>query len=455
VALTAAAGFLLALALGLGAGAAFYVGIGRAFSSTIIVVKLLSDRRELDDLHGRLALGILIVQDLIVVLVMIALTASGEDGDRIGVALLGVVGKGAGLLAVLAVLMRYALTPLLHRLAQLPDLLVLFAIAWAVFLGAVGEILGFGGEVGAFLGGVSLASTPYREAIGARLVTIRDFLLLFFFIDLGSYLDLGEIRDQLLAAAVLSAFVLVAKPLIVMAGLGALGYRRRVSLETGLGLAQISEFSLILAALGLRLGHIDEGTTALLTTVALLTIAVSVYLSQRSQELSDRLAPVLGIFERRAPRPDGESDRPPPPDVIVLGLGRFGGGIVEGLHERGVAVLGVDFDPVALSRYEQRGISVLYGDSEDPELPHALTLPHGGWIVSTVRRVDANLALLHALAHHGFSGKVAVAAHRGADVETLLAAGATVVLQPYASAARAVVDLVAPEARPGGGEHAS
>jgi Kef-type K+ transport system membrane component KefB len=442
VVLTAAGGLAVALALGLALTHALYVGIGLALSSTIIVVKLLTDRRELDDLHGRLAVGVLIVQDLVVIVVMIAVSASGESGST-GRALLEVLLKGAVLLLVLGLLMRFALTPLLHGLARVPDLLVLFAIAWAVALGAVGDELGLGFEVGAFLAGVSIASTPYREAVGARLVSIRDFLLLFFFIDLGSRIDLGDLAGQLWIALLLSAFVLVAKPLIVMGLLGALRYRKRVSLETGLALAQISEFSLILGALGLEVGHLDEDTTSLLTAVALLTIAVSVYVYPHAGAIAARLGTRLDVFERRVPRAEPEGSSEPPPDVIVLGLGRYGTGVVEGLRERGARVLGVDFDPVALARWSADGVDTLYGDAEDPELAHHLPLPHDGWIVSTVRRVDTNVALLHALAHEGYTGHVAVAAHRPADVVRLTRAGAHDVLMPYASAARDVVDLVA------------
>ena len=298
-------------------------------------------------------------------------------------------------------------------------------------------------EVGAFLGGVSIASTPYREAVGARLVTIRDFLLLFFFIDLGSRIDLGQLAGQLWIALLLSAFVLVVKPLIVMGLLGALRYRKRVSLETGLALAQISEFSLILGALGLRVGHLDEDTTSLLTAVALVTIAVSVYVYPHAGAIAEGLGTRLDLFERRVPRTEPDEAPVVIPDVIVLGLGRYGAGVLEGLRERGASVLGVDFDPVALARWSDDDVDVLYGDAEDPELPHLLPLPSNGWIVSTVRRVDANLALLHALAHEGYVGHVAVAAHRPADVARLTRAGADHVLMPYVSAARDVVDLVA------------
>jgi hypothetical protein len=218
-------------------------------------------------------------------------------------------------------------------------------------------------------------------------------------------------------------------------------YRSRVSLETGLALAQISEFSLILAALGLRNGHIDEETTTLMTVVALITIAASSYLLLNSEAISRRFAPALEALER-GPTSHAPPEDAPPPDVVVLGLGRYGEGIVAGLRERGLDVLGVDFDPVALSRWAQEGVAVLYGDAEDPELPGLLPLPDSGWIVSTIRRPDANLALLHALAHRGYSGRVAVAAHRRSDVERLREAGADRVLLPYGFAATEVVELV-------------
>ena len=206
--------------------------------------------------------------------------------------------------------------------------------------------------MGAFLAGFSLASTPYREAIGSRLVTVRDFLLLFF-IDLGSRLQPGEALDQLAVALLLSAFVLAAKPLVIVALLGAMRYRSRVALETGLSLAQISEFSLILAALGLRYGHIDEDTTTLMTVVALVTIAASSYLLLNSEAIARRLAPALDLFERAPVVHPAEVEPAPPPDVIVLGLGRYGEGVVSGLLESDLEVLGVDFDPVALSRWAQ------------------------------------------------------------------------------------------------------
>lgn len=268
VAFTSIGGFLISLLLGFAPLTAVYIAVALTFSSTIIVVKLLSDKREIDSLHGRIALGFLIVQDLVVVLVMIGLSALGGGADLSrGMTLLQLGLKGGLLLLGIGAMMAFVLPKLLNHLARSQELLLIFAIAWAVALSALSEVLGFSSEVGAFLAGISLASTRYRDAIGSRLVSIRDFLLLFFFVDLGAHLNLSLLGAQIVPALVLSLFVLIGNPAIVMAIMGYMGYRKRTSLLSGLTVAQISEFSLILAALGLSLGHIDEETVGLITLV--------------------------------------------------------------------------------------------------------------------------------------------------------------------------------------------
>ncbi|HET6518695.1 MAG TPA: cation:proton antiporter, partial [Geminicoccaceae bacterium] len=259
VVFTSVIGFVICLALGLDPLTGLYVAVALTFSSTIIVVKLLSDKREIDSLHGRIALGFLIVQDLVVVLAMTVLSAFGvgvaADAPVAGVLL--VVVNGALLLGAVGLFIRYVADPLLARVARAPELLLCFAIAWATFGAALADLLGFSKELGGLLAGVSLASTPYREAISSRLTSLRDFLLLFFFIVLGSHLDLGLVGGQVAPALVLSAFVLIGNPLIVLAIMGAMGYRKRTGFLAGLTVAQISEFSLIFMAMGLTLGHVD------------------------------------------------------------------------------------------------------------------------------------------------------------------------------------------------------
>jgi len=448
VAFTSIGGFLLALALGLEPVAATYVAVALTFSSTIIIVKLLSDKREIDSLHGRIAVGFLIVQDIVVVLVMIVLSAFGGEAGEAGIGwdLLMVLTKGLGMLVGLGLLARFVLPALLQQLARSQELLVLFAIAWAVALGSLGEGLGFSAEVGAFLGGVSLASTPFRESIGARLVSLRDFLLLFFFVALGSNLEMGLLGAQVGRAVVLSAFVLIGNPLIVMVIMGGLGYRKRTGFLAGLTVAQISEFSLVLAALGAGLGHIDEEVVALITLVGLITIGLSTYLILFSRPIYERLAPFLSIFERTVPHREQAEDQPSETgttDVIVFGLGRYGDKLAQGLRERGLSVLGVDFDPEAVHSWHQQGYAVHYGDAEDPELAALLPLQEAKWVVSTMPQRPLNLVLLAALADQGYAGRTAVTAHNEADAEALREAGCTHVLMPFVDAAReAALDLV-------------
>ena len=441
IAVTAVLGFGLALVLGLEPVTAAYVAMALTFSSTIIVVKLLSDRREIDDLHGRIAVGILIVQDLVVIGAIIALTATDAQGGGVAEHVAWVVAKGLALLSGVVLISRYALSAALHRAARTPELLVLGAIAWAIGLAALADALGFSSEVGAFLAGVALASTPYREAIGGRLVALRDFLLLFFFLDLGAGLDLGSLGGQLVTAAVLSAFVLVAKPLIVVAVAGRLGYTSRVGFLTGVSLSQISEFSLILAALGLGLEHLDRDGVALITAIALITISLSTYATLYAHELYERLRRQLLMFERRGgpalrDEPDLTREKV---DVIVCGAGRFGGALLDPLRDAGHRVLDVDFDPRIIEAARSAGHLALYGDAEDPELPGSLPLDGVRWIVSTIRRPAAGLALLHALEHHGYSGQVMLSAHDRADAENLRARGADHVLRPYEAAAAEVL----------------
>ncbi|HSI94262.1 MAG TPA: cation:proton antiporter, partial [Jiangellaceae bacterium] len=179
---TSVIGYLIALALGMEPVTALYVAVALTFSSTIIIVKLLSDKREIEQLHGRIAVGFLIVQDIVVVLVMIMLTAFGQEtGDNVPLDIATVIGKGLGLLLGIGLLMRYVLPRLLRAMAASQELLLVFAVGWGATLAAGGEWLGFSKEVGAFVAGFSLASLPFREAINARMASLRDFLLVFFF----------------------------------------------------------------------------------------------------------------------------------------------------------------------------------------------------------------------------------------------------------------------------------
>lgn len=438
VAFTSIIGYLIIIAMGIDTIPAIYIAVALTFSSTIIIVKLLSDKRELDALHGRIAVGFLIVQDIVVVLAMIFLAALGTgDADRNAAAEFGLVlAKGLGFLGVISLLMRVGLPQLMQLIAKSPELLVLFSIAWGFALGAAGDLLGFSKEVGAFLAGVSIASTPYREAVASRLVSVRDFLLLFFFVDLGSQLKLGLLGAQVPAAITLSLFVLIGNPLIVMIIMGAMGYRRRTSFLAGLTVAQISEFSLIMIALGASIGHVTDDHVGLVTMVGLITIGLSTYMIMYSHYLYDKLSPYLKIFEKPADHREERQDVGAAirPDVIVFGVGRFGRTILRGLNDRGLEGLGIDFDPVAIRSCAANGYPVRYGDATDAEFASSLPLESVKWIVSTIPDRDIGASLVHAFRSAGYRRSIAVTAHNEIDKQWLLERGADFVFMPFEDA---------------------
>jgi Kef-type K+ transport system membrane component KefB len=453
---TSVVGFAIGLALGLDATTSFYVAVALTFSSTIIIVKLLSDKKEIDALHGRIALGFLIVQDLVVVIAMIALSAAGVgagEGETSLADIAMVFVSGVGLLGAVALFILFLANPLVERLARAPELLVCFAIGWAALLAALSHYLGFGKELGGLLAGVSLASTPFREAIAARLSSLRDFLLLFFFVALGASLDLGLLGDSLLPAIVLALFVLIGNPLIVLAIMGVMGYRKRTGFLAGLTVAQISEFSLIFVAVGVGLGHVAPEALGLVTLVGLITISLSTYMITYSHTLYAWCEPVLGVFERRNPfREQAQEARDAEvggADAVVFGLGRFGGAIARGLAQSGQRVIGIDFNPAAVKAWSQAGLTAHYGDASDPELVGHLPLAGVKWVVSAVpehetglTHMDPRLALVTALRDAGYRGRIALTTHREDDVEKLRAAGADLVLMPFRDAADQAVDLL-------------
>ncbi len=394
------------------------------------------------------------MQDIFVVLAMVALSAVGvgtaAEGGAAANILVLVVGAAA-MLAFIAAFIRYLADPLTRFVSRSPELLVIAAVGWAIALAALGDAIGFGKELGGLLAGVSLASTPFRDAIGSRLTSLRDFLLLFFFIALGSGLELSTLGAQIGPAIVLSLFVLIGNPLIVLAIMGYLGYRKRTGFLAGLTVAQISEFSLIFMAMGVSLGQVGEEAMGLVTLVGLVTIALSVYMITWSHKLYEVCEPLLGMFERRqafreiAVERDGATSRQH--DFVIFGLGRYGQRLGSFLAERGYRVLGVDFDPEALSAWRDLGMEAMFGDATDPDFVTHLSLDGVRGVISAVPRersaltdTDAQLTLLHGLRASGFPGRIVLSANTASEAEALRSRGADLVLTPFDDAAEYAVE---------------
>ncbi|MPV85585.1 cation:proton antiporter [Ostreibacterium oceani] len=410
---TSFAGYVIAILLGFSSLHSLYIAVALTFSSTIIIVKLLSDKKEIDALHGQIAIGFLIVQDIVVILAMIVLS-SMQQSDTVSLTtdMIKTLASGIGLLGFTVLISKIVIPKVSHLAAKSQELLVLFAIAWAVSLASIGEAIGFSREVGAFLAGVSLASTAYRDTISLRLTSLRDFLLLFFFVHLGATLNLSLIGGQLSAALLLSTFVLIGNPLIVLIIMGVMGYKKRTSFLAGLTVAQISEFSLIFASLGLSLGHISDEVVGLITLVGLITIGLSTYLILYSHQIYHAISPVLSIFERQhCIEPECFDKHSGQYDIIIFGLGRFGDRLADRLDEHpSIRYLGVDFDPNAIKAWREKGRQVIYGDMEDAELFEEIPFKSSAYIISTIPDIERSLSLINALKESDYSGEVFVTA---------------------------------------------
>ena len=431
-------GFLITLLLGKDWLTALYLAIALTFSSTIIIVKLLSDKRELDTLHGRIAIGFLIVQDIAVIVALVAMSVLG-GGRMEGQSLAQVLGAillklgllGAGLYSM----MRFVMGWLLRFLARSLELLLIFAVAWAVGLAALGAELGFSKELGAFLAGFALSPTHFRDAISTRLTPLRDFLLLFFFIDLGTKFDLSIVQQELGTALVLSLFVLIGNPLIVMIIMGLMGYRKKTGFFAGLTVAQISEFSIIFVAMGIALGHIGMDALGITTMVGLSTIALSTYMILYSQPLYRRLERLLTLFERKTPYAEMRFERQNaddrPVEVIVFGLGRTGRLVLEHYHALGFKVLGVDYDPEAVASMQARGVPAVFGTAEDQEFVRQLPLVDAKLLVITLPYLEDVRDLLQTLRETPFEGRIIAVARSDTDAVALKQLGVDEVVNPF------------------------
>lgn len=452
---TTLAGAGLAWMLGVPWEASCYIGFALALSSTIIIVKMLSDKHEIDSLHGQVALGILLVQDLAVILVMIVISAIGLGASNLGGGghdLLKMGGASLLFLVVMILFMRFVANKLTENFAASPDLLNTFAIALAALCAVIADAIGLGKELGGLLAGVALAPTPYRETITARLGPLRDFLLLFFFVALGAKVNIHNLSSNWAEVGAFTLFVLIGNPLIVLVVMGAIGFTKRTSFFTSLTMSQVSEFSLILMTLAAKFGLVTIEHVEIVTIVGIITITISTYIITYSHPILYYCDPFLSLFEfrkRKKSNTENVAQSTRHYNIIIFGCGRLGTAIALRFQARNQSVLGVDFNLEALQHWRSLGLDTEYGDGIDPEFLASVPLHSAEWVISTVpvpyvgiTHWDPRQAMLKALHAHGFKGRIAVTSHYSEDSWTLVAAGSDLVLEPFQDAADRAVELI-------------
>lgn len=438
---TWAAGYGIARLLAFDSVTSMYLGLALALSSTIVVVKLLADKRDLDTLYGRISIGFLLVQDFVAMFALLMLGALGQGASLESVVTVSLL-KGAGVIAILAVMWLYVGPALIRFASRSQELLLLFSVAWCFLIASLLNFFGFGLELGALLAGLSLAGTPYHQEVNARMRPLRDFFLVIFFILLGAQLQPTEVITYALPAAALSAFVLIGDPIILLLIMRALGYHPRTSFLTGTTVAQVSEFSFIILALAVTVGHLAPGILTLVTMVALITIAVSSYLIKYNNEIYRVLKPVLHIFERGSRRHEEIAIRERQPEVILLGCDRVGQELLAGIKQLKKPYVIVDFQPSVVLRLQEDRLPVVYGDGSDADFLEDVRAQKAKLIISTIPSLPINLGLLSFLRAKRSRAVTVIMAKTVAEASACYDAGATAVFIPSVLGAHAFRDIL-------------
>lgn len=437
---TSIIGFLIASALGIDRIAAIYVAIALTFSSTIIILKLLSDKGDLNKLYGKIAIGFLLVQDIVATLILLFTSSfAGGEGSVFIIALMTVI-KGSLLIMAMVAISHYILPRISKFIAASQELLFLFSLSWGLGIATLFSLLGFSVEIGALVAGVALSMTPYAIEVASRMRPLRDFFILLFFILLGSQMVFENIFALIVPAILLSLFVLIGNPIIVVILMNLLGYSKRTSYQAGLTVAQISEFSLILATLGFEFGHLSREILSLITFVGLITIAGSTYLILYSDEIYPHVEKFLSFLEIY--KNGNKRNKNTSYNSILFGYQRVGQDFIEAFNRLDLNYIVIDFNPESIKKLEEEEIPHKYGDAKDPEFLSELDFKNLRYMVSTIPEFETNLMLVRRIHAKNKRAIMILISHDREEAMALYAEGASYVIMPHYLGAQYAVRLI-------------
>lgn len=420
-------GYGASLALGFGTTESLLIATSLLFSSTIIVVKILSDKRAQSRLHGQLAIGVLLVDDIAATLALLFVSAQAGGSSVSDFGILAI--KGAVIGTALGLVGAYLMPRLAKFFAKSQELLFIFSLAWGFGVASAFSWAGFSVEVGALFAGVALAHLPYAQEMSTRLRPLRDFFIILFFIGLGIHLEIDQLGPAIVPALVISALVMLLKPLLTLTSLGLLGYTKQTSFKASIHLSQISEFSIILIVLGASTGIADSHVVTVMTLVALITIVLSTYLMQYEDELYRRFSKVLSIFERKKVKRELSELRHYP--LVLLGYRKGGHEFVRTFRQMKKDFVVIDFDPEIIEEMENQHINHIYGDATDLELLEEIGVHRSEIVISTIGDPTTNQLLVEHLHHHNKDALFICHASSYDEAAHLYEKGAAYVILPH------------------------
>ncbi len=425
------AGYLFTQWVGFTPSQSIYLSVALTLSSTVIVVKLYEEKGQLDTLHGRVALGILLVQDFLAIIAMSMLSGSADFSVPL---VLTALLKGLGFFIVALLLGQFIIPLLFKFIASSQELLFIASIAWCFLFGIVAQWLELSVAIGAFLAGVSLASLPYSFEIIHKTRSLRDFFATIFFVALGMQIGFSNISQYASTIIWLSIFVLIGNPLIVMILMSLFGFKSSVSFLTSIAIAQVSEFSLVYMLFAYKLGLVPQFIVSIIAVIAVITFTLSSYMITYGNVLYAKIGGVLKLFEKLSLRkiefsylPDMKKSY----DVILIGCNRVGNAILNKAKFLHKSVFVVDYHPEIITHLMKEKIPCIYGDASDLSLASKINFKGAKIVISTVPEPQINVRLAKKIRQ---INKTAIlfftADHRG-DAINLYKAGVNYVIMPH------------------------
>lgn len=430
------AGFAIAHFLGFGMIESLLLGIGLSFSSTIVVVKMLMEHQELKSLQGKLCLGVALLEDLIAIIILMALTIGTSFfnlGLQSGLPFLAFFAKGVLLFLTTFIFSHYLLTRVFRAVANSQELLFLTALAWCFVFVGFAVFLGFSVVIGAFLAGVALASSPFHYSIQGKVKPLRDFFVTLFFVYIGSHVIFNDIANVIWLVAAYITYVIIIKPLIFLLVLGAFGFKKHTIFRSAVSMSQVSEFSLVVILVGYQTGVVSQNGLTAMAIIGVITIITSSIEIAFYKPLYKKLVPFIGFFVHGKfshTIEDRKSISDMADHVIVIGAHRVGGSLVEFFDKKKVPLLVVDFDPHIVQDLIARKINTVYGDIGDPEILDVLNWEKAKIIISSAPNLDDNLMLLSEIKKRKAASVVIVRGESVEDAKTLYDKGADYVILP-------------------------
>lgn len=425
---TSFVGYLLLLVLGFSVSVSFYLAVSITFSSTIVIMKLLGDKKELQTIYGRYTVGLMLVQDIIAIAIMIFLPIL-KGGDSLFLAFLFLLAKCFVVVMTVYLLSRFILPFMLKNAAKSGEFLLIFALAWCFAIAGFGEWIGISLEVGAIIAGLSLGSSVYQAEITSRIKPIRDFFIALFFIILGSEMNIANFQASIGPSLILSLFVLIGNPIILYCLYRSMKFTRQNSFMASLTAAHVSEFGFVFLFVASDMGLIGDDIISIFTIVALITIFISSYLVTYNFQIFMYLQPVFRFFGRDNGKNEDEEEKKY--DVLVFGYHRLGWKICEALKERDASFAVIDCDPLAIEKLKNRRIPHFFGDATDIEFLADLPLEYAKMIISTLPEADDQMILVDRIKKENEDAIVITSLAHTKFLDNMYSAGVDYIIIPH------------------------